>query len=133
MRNVAKFCLLLIITHCIATSARATTTAQQPLQYFDVAPNRCVTKSEQCQLFTLLSWRFRDLSQVCLKIYDTNQKVICNLPAEQKNYSLQLTIIDDVNIEIYDPRDEKVLGQQTISILYINERKPRRRIAWSIF
>ncbi|WP_169303128.1 DUF3019 domain-containing protein [Thalassotalea mangrovi] len=107
--------------------------AQQPRQYFEISPNRCLSKDDQCRLTTNLSWHVNDHFQVCLKIYERQVRIFCDLPASMEKYSLELLSHEDIRIDITNREQTKLLATQRIEILHVNERNPRRRIAWSIF
>lgn len=107
--------------------------AQQTRQFFEISPNRCLSEDNQCRLTTNLSWHFVDHVQVCLKVYERQVKIFCDLPASMEKFSLTLLSHEDVRIDITDREQSKLIASQRIEFLHVNERKPRRRIAWSIF
>ncbi|WP_394176679.1 DUF3019 domain-containing protein [Thalassotalea litorea] len=107
--------------------------AQPPKQFFEISPNLCLSEDNQCRLTTNLSWHFNDIFQVCIKVYGHPVRTYCDLPASMEKYSLELLSHEDIRIDITDREQSRLLATQRILILHVNERKPRRRISWSIF
>ncbi|MGS0733666.1 DUF3019 domain-containing protein [Shewanella sp. 125m-1] len=99
---------------------------------FRISPVSCVTEQGPCTTQVTLSWRINTDGTLCLHVNGDSIYAICQLPTEHQ-VTLEVRSAKSIKFRLFHQTNVQVLHQAELQVYRPHKRKPRRRIAWSLF
>lgn len=134
MDNTA--CKTVMALTLLVLTASATTAAPKEDIHLELSPRICTlgARDKQCQTEVHAQWSSPREESLCLVILDRPQVKHCWEHYSQGTYSLELTFVDDLTVQLRDPGLQNVLASEVLRVIREALRyRHKRREPWNIF
>ncbi len=104
--------------------------------HLELSPRICTlgARDKQCQTEVHAQWSAAREESLCLVILDRPQVKHCWEHYSQGTYSLQLTFVEDLTVQLRDPGLQNVLASEVLRVIReALHYRHRRREPWNIF
>jgi hypothetical protein len=104
--------------------------------HLELSPRICTLAShdKQCQTEVHARWSAPHEESLCLVILDRPEVKHCWEHYAQGTYSLELTFVDDLTVQLRDPGLQNVLASEVLRVIReALQYRHRRREPWNIF
>lgn len=119
-----------------AASFAASTPPADDGIHLELSPRICTlsSKDKQCQTEVHAQWSAPREESLCLVIVDRPDVKRCWEHYSQGTYSIDLTFVDDLTVELRDPGLQNILASEVLRVIREALRyRHKRREPWNIF
>jgi hypothetical protein len=119
-----------------AASFAASTPPSDDGIHLELSPRICTlaSKDKQCQTEVHAQWSAPREESLCLVIVDRPDVKHCWEHYSQGTYSIELTFVDDLTVELRDPGLQNILASEVLRVIREALRyRHKRREPWNIF